>query len=990
MSTNYAGKPSPPAPLPRAGEGSYCKRSLLVGWIVATMLSAPLSAQDASNGQTPNGQTDEQKALADLCTRIGQQPETTTEAEVIGAVDRAAALGQPFAVAHPLRLYLASHPTNSAVLQKKAIDNAMMTGDFNTAMVRCKGYLGDAKPGKEASEVAATLYRLQIDLLGGPNDAYRSMSSETDKLCKGIDARKFDAWYLDQARKRNDNVNVARRLAQIHTSGLPSVQTQRFYRRDVGTLLDSVRITSTANFATVEHLKKLSDAIRDDERMKRRCAFYAANLEYRALANGKSQQQRDKEFAPVLAAANTYLAKFPTADTLYDVMTVVCFDENGRFSGELLKEEQQGLFKRDFFVAAMGRLSEQERKDILTRQYANSFADTPQWMELAAKYPTAFRGCPQIDSFPFDMRCKTVAEYKRLAAAFEGSNSQKAAIVRAMAAVTPSHSGDFQACINHFITRESWNLDSYNRPHSIVTRELWTAFSSLERAEDDKLPGNYQNEALLKFGADHIVDTPLAMDPSTTGDYLRRVWSSLSREESDPAPMVACLDSVAWVPYSENDRKTAFEQVYGQFVAWTRSTRQRETDRKKELTDAQNAVKQSTAAIAKLKQDLAKTDPGKDKGTFDSLKKQLADTEKTLKQAATKQTTATERLAMVTKQVGQVSGWESAFKRVMNPRSPGAGKAPNALCEALAQTVKAVQTKNQRALVAAARKLYPMVKDYDTRKPPLGRTVFKFLFSLPQGIDVFEFQIEALTDRLSRFDPKSKTTEERLRTVADAIFANPKWSGGFLAEDKDKALALNALFAKTLATQISRGGFSPLLFDYVRRTRRGTGWGTSDEEIQLNQELVEQMVRRNVLAQSKWRPSGVFESKLRRCSHWLAKLVASDEAFSSASMRRTCDRRTSGLRSSPRSAVANSSWSGMELQRKNDSREASSRSLILYGLLDAMLPGAGSRSILKRKCGLVRIALIAVSIPVSKPSCWLASRKNFMGLFRSSSLTDRR
>ncbi|NQU20438.1 MAG: hypothetical protein HQ567_04080, partial [Candidatus Nealsonbacteria bacterium] len=625
------------------------------------------------------------------------------------------------------------------------------------------------------------------------------------------------------------------------------------HQRDVDTLLSTVRIASPDKYAAVEHLKKLSDAIRSDDRAKLRCAFYAANIEYRALANGKSQPQRDKEFAPVLAAANAYVAKFPTADVLHDVMIVVCSDESARFQGSLLAEEQQGLLKRGFFVAAMGRLSEQERKDVLTKQYAASFADTPQWMALAAKYPTAFHGCPQIDSFPFDMRCKTVAEYKRLAAAFEGTNSWKAGMIRAMAL-----GGDFQGCINHFVTRESWNLDNYNQPYSAVTRDLWTSFSSLERKEEDKLPGDYHNLAMLKFGADHVVKTPLALDPTTMGDYLRRVWASLSGEQSDPAPMAASLDSIAWVPFDENGRKTAFEQVYAQFVAWTSSTRQRETSRKKELADAQKASKLSTDTIAKLKQDLAKTNPQTDKNTFDSLKKQLADAEKATAQLKTNLTTATERLAMVTKQVGQISALEAAFKRVMNPRSPGAGKAPNALCEALAQTVKAVQAKDQRALLAGARKLYPMVKDYDTRKVVLGRAIYRFLFSFPQEIDVFDFQLEALADQLSRFDPKSKTAELRLRTIADPIFSNPKWKDGFLAEDKDKALALNAVCAKAVAAQISRGSISPLVFDYVRRTRRGTGWGTTPEEIELNQDLVEQMILKNVLAQSKWRPNGIF------------------------------------------------------------------------------------------------------------------------------------
>ena len=53
----------------------------------------------------------------------------------------------------------------------------------------------------------------------------------------------------------------------------------------------------------------------------------------------------------------------------------------------------------------------------------------------------------------------------------------------------------------------------------------------------------------------------------------------------------------------------------------------------------------------------------------------------------------------------------------------------------------------------------------------------------------------------------------------------------------------------------------------------------------------------------------------------------------SPSIRRTCRSRTAGSSSCRRSATANSSSSGMLLHRKNDSRDASSRSLSRYAPL---------------------------------------------------------
>ena len=89
---------------------------------------------------------------------------------------------------------------------------------------------------------------------------------------------------------------------------------------------------------------------------------------------------------------------------------------------------------------------------------------------------------------------------------------------------------------------------------------------------------------------------------------------------------------------------------------------------------------------------------------------------------------------------------------------------------------------------------------------------------------------------------------------------------------------------------------------------------------------------------------------LRSCSHWPAKFSTSALAFGSASMRRTCWASVAGSCSLPRSARSSSSSSGMLLQRKNDSRDASSRSLIRYAAPGATF--AGSRSTRNRKFGI--------------------------------------
>ncbi len=61
-------------------------------------------------------------------------------------------------------------------------------------------------------------------------------------------------------------------------------------------------------------------------------------------------------------------------------------------------------------------------------------------------------------------------------------------------------------------------------------------------------------------------------------------------------------------------------------------------------------------------------------------------------------------------------------------------------------------------------------------------------------------------------------------------------------------------------------------------------------------------------------------------SHWNAKLRASEMERGSFSIRFTCFSSTASFDSSPRAATSSSSSSGRLLHRKNESREASSRS----------------------------------------------------------------
>ena len=91
------------------------------------------------------------------------------------------------------------------------------------------------------------------------------------------------------------------------------------------------------------------------------------------------------------------------------------------------------------------------------------------------------------------------------------------------------------------------------------------------------------------------------------------------------------------------------------------------------------------------------------------------------------------------------------------------------------------------------------------------------------------------------------------------------------------------------------------------------------------------------------------------------------------------------------SAAARSESSGMLLHRKNDRRDASSGSVMRYGVLGAALSGWPSN--LNRKFGLTRMLRSASSSPESNasgPPFFNASLYRAIGIRRSASITGRR
>ena len=167
---------------------------LLVAWFAAS-----IPAQDKQAAEDPKV-----KAFEELCAKIQKDASVVSDAEIIKAIDTGKELGKPYVASLAVKNYLAVKLKPSEAVVRKAIENAVLTGDHQSVVARAKMYLRSAKPSAEASEVAATLYRTQIDYLDTQDNAYQFMAAEGGKFRQSLNARKFDKWFVDQAEARRD------------------------------------------------------------------------------------------------------------------------------------------------------------------------------------------------------------------------------------------------------------------------------------------------------------------------------------------------------------------------------------------------------------------------------------------------------------------------------------------------------------------------------------------------------------------------------------------------------------------------------------------------------------------------------------------------------------------------------------------------------------------------------------------------------------------
>jgi tetratricopeptide (TPR) repeat protein len=796
----------------------------LAGATVAAglLLGSQAAGQDtASTGISSEFET--------LCARISKDPGSATEADIIKVLDLGRTTGKPYGASLAVRKYLAAKTNPGPAILREAIDNAVLVGDFQTAAARCKTYLASARPEGDASEVAAILYGAQLDFLDAADDTYRFMTAVGGKYRGSILARKFDKWYVDQAVRRRDFAGLASRLTMVFRDALPLEQEREYYWEALDWLANEMRSPVPAKLVAASDCRKLATMIRGDEKRKARISFYAANLAFKAGAAGKEDTVLNKEFAAVLTAADAYLTRYLGAETLMDILYV--FADGHPDHGW---RKNQVVAKQGFFKAAFGKISDEEREELMSWDYRGYIATRAGWAELGSRHASLFKVSPATRNLGFvtSAPTNTHALFKSQAVFLKGVQSQDAAVINSLAAGT-----QFNECIDHLVKSESWHLEDGIAKTFEIVNHLWQAYSSYPRDEQSKLPPNTYDMAMARFGTEHVARTPLAFNQELVSEVLLYSWRTLE-DKSKLAPLLSAYD---WVPYGQNGRKRAFSRLYGEFKMWATETRRAAVRTEAHAESLREQLQREKQQLAEATKELAAST------TASEFKVKQLTTSKERHDANIKQITTelAETDAEVKKQqagLAAVSGLENALNGVQNLRGDP-DKAPNAYCRMWAHMLAAEDNGQADRFMQAARALYVQVKVPGQNRLPYAQAALSRMMRPQSGmgskksVDVFDLQCEILADQLTRWDPEGQN--QPVRWVADSIMGSRQgWGWAYIPKgDRSKALRLSGIFAGALEQQLGRGNWKQL-FDWMMMTRRGRYWHESDANTALFEKVI--------------------------------------------------------------------------------------------------------------------------------------------------------
>ena len=412
----------------------------------------------------------------DQRTAIAASVETQSEEVILNLLLSGIAENQPApAVALADEWLRRNLPKNPATLFQAA-RAAELSGEIKNAIAFHQQALKLADPkSPEAGESITTVHTLLIHRLEDPATAYSFAQTEAARLSVNPAFRRFDRWFLNQAKSNIDRNAVASRLLATLKSGTGQDQLVALYSNDLKWLLDAIRAARydqkpdrfSADFTAT--VKTLARTISFDEELR---LFLDWSVSVKAYNMAKIDGQDVK--APH-AEAKALLDKFPRYAVL--VQTDWAGGSNSRHYRDDPKKywAHETDTKLAPIRAAFAKLPPLDQADLL-RTWGTQYYDSGPQLLTPAEVPAYILANQDLVNrrtgpiLTFDLDKITPAQAAELAPNLALNPSPEAAVIRSLAAAGDAK--DLDKAMATLLGPEAWRLDLVNLDGRLADR-LW-------------------------------------------------------------------------------------------------------------------------------------------------------------------------------------------------------------------------------------------------------------------------------------------------------------------------------------------------------------------------------------------------------------------------------------------------------------------------------------------------------------------------------------
>ncbi len=802
---------------------------------IALILSAFLTV--AAFGAKNEAIPDQQK-FEELCQKIQQGSASLQKQEIDNFISMGFELGRPLSVASALKgLVVSASGSSAETIQRIAAKNAVESGELRSALSRYKSYLAVASPTEESSEAASEFYSLLIDYLGMESDAYAFMKSNGEKFRKTPASKQYDVWFMNMAKRNNEPIEVAKRLALIFSEPMP-FEKEVFFFADYLDYLTGLPIISAMPY--LPYLKTIASSIKGNYPSALKFKLYLEAASFIATATekglaGKENETTEKLFQNVINAASLYIKTLPDESTLRDCINII--NLNFTPQGNMHKKQKEA-----FFIENFPKLSLQEQISFLKNfgySYRTWICTEDGWQKAFGAAPLAF-----IEAEKLFAKMSSSA----LSPVINQIASSTKPFVAAINVIASQNNCD--AALMALLKNYSWCLTSEQILYAIK-EVILPNYETSEKNSKELLANT-----LSKVGAEYIAKSPLPIESPTAISNLLQMAVIGNKQE-----FLKFLSALEWVPYSKAESDLAFSGAYNVFKEWSKVA-----SRKAELVSTQkNKIEAYEKALTRKKAAQAKKEEAQKTGNQTMLQeasREFAEADTECLKLAGAASDAKEELAKMKDsisddEIAALSKLEETFRNLMDKNAPPSTrieKAPNDECKELAKLKLAVLEKNSDQYIALARNIYRNIRDMHQTKKAFASSILAFITSNRlDAFDTFDLQLEILKDQLALAGTNLLMPGPRL-TIAGIINGRAGWPSAAKEADKEKVLKVNQAYEQALINLAEKSAFSSTAFEWLLATRSGQGWG----EATAGQKAIEAMIEKNVLRKNNYRPFGAL------------------------------------------------------------------------------------------------------------------------------------